>query len=66
VDDCIKIVRKRAEGEVESFSKPRDFVILQHSFCSRNRFKRIEDLFLPKADDYLKRYGKVKPRKNAF
>ncbi|MDI6905387.1 MAG: 4Fe-4S binding protein [Candidatus Bathyarchaeia archaeon] len=59
VDDCIKIVRKRLNGEVESFSKPRDFMTLQHSINAKKRFERIQDVF-PKAEDYLKRYGKPK------
>jgi Fe-S-cluster-containing hydrogenase component 2 len=45
VDDCIRIVRKRATGEVEVFSKPRDFVNLQNDINTRKRAKTIEDLF---------------------
>lgn len=59
VDDCIKIVRKRSTGEVESFSKPRDFTALQHGINVKKRFERIQDVF-PKVEDYLKRYPKQK------
>ena len=59
VDDCIRIVRKRENGEVEGFSKPREFVALQHSINVKKRCERIQDVF-PKVEDYLKRYGKPK------
>jgi len=59
VDDCIRIVRNRETGEVERFSKPRDFAKLQHGINVKRRFERIRDVF-PKAEDYLKRYGKLK------
>lgn len=45
VDDCIKIVRRRLDGELESFSKPREFVILQHGINAKKRFQRIRDIF---------------------
>jgi ferredoxin len=56
VDDCIKIVRRRENGEVESFSKPRDFIILQHRINNRKRVQRVGSIF-PKTEDYLKRYA---------
>lgn len=59
VDDCIKITRKRENGEVESFSKPKEFTALQHGINAKKRHERIQDVF-PKAEDYLKRYGKQK------
>jgi len=59
VDDCIRIVRKRVTGEVESFSKPRDFTALQHGINVKKRLERIQDVF-PKAEDYLKRYREAK------
>jgi len=40
VDDCIKIVRERSTGEVEVFSKPKDFATLQHSINAKRRFDR--------------------------
>lgn len=60
VDDCIKIVRKRENGKVESFSKPREFTALQHSINVKKRSARIQEVF-PKAEDYLKRYREKKP-----
>jgi ferredoxin len=56
VDDCIKIVRKRENGEIEKFSKPRDFTALQHSISVKKRFERVKSVF-PKPEDYIKRYG---------
>lgn len=45
VDDCIKITRKRDTGEVEKFSKPRDFFILQKDINAKKLVQRIKDLF---------------------
>jgi len=59
VDDCIKIMRKRADGEVESFSKPKEFTALQNSINAKKRCQRIHDVF-PKFEDYLKRYPRRK------
>lgn len=58
VDDCIKIVRRRSTGEVESFSKPRDFLTLQNGINAKKRFERIQDIF-PKTEDYLKQYTRL-------
>ncbi|MEM3626613.1 MAG: hypothetical protein QXZ25_01145 [Candidatus Bathyarchaeia archaeon] len=55
VDDCIKIIRKRSENQLESFSKPRDFIILQHSINAKKCYERVHDIF-PKLESYLKRY----------
>jgi len=55
VDDCIRIERRREDGEVESFSKPKDFMVLQQWINTRKRFERTRDVF-PKPEDYLKRY----------
>jgi len=55
VDDCVRIVRKRENGEVESFSKPKEFTTLQHGINTKKRFDRTRDIF-PKPEDYLKRY----------
>jgi ferredoxin len=58
VDDCMKIVRKRSTDQVESFSKPRDFLTLQNDINARKLFERIQDIF-PKPEDYLERYKRV-------
>ena len=55
VDNCIKLVRKRSTGEVERFSKPRDFLILQNDISTKKRFERIQGIF-PKIENYLRRY----------
>jgi len=55
VDDCIKIVRKRLNGEVESFSKPKDFTTLQYDINTKKRVERTRDIF-PKPENYLQRY----------
>ena len=59
VDDCIKIERKRENGELEKFSKPRDFTALQHGINVKKRRGKIQEVF-PKVEDYLKRYNKKK------
>lgn len=59
VDDCIRIMRKRVDGQVEDFSKPKEFIALQHSIDTKKRCERVREVF-PKAEDYLKRYPKRK------
>jgi ferredoxin len=58
VDDCIKIMRKRESNKIESFSKPRDIIMLESQINTKKRFERVSDLF-PKIEEYLKRYGKI-------
>lgn len=58
VDDCIKVSRKRSTCEVEVFSKPRDFTVLQQCINGKKRFERVMAIF-PKPENYLKRYGKM-------
>jgi len=55
VDDCIKVVRKRADGTVESFSKPKSFTALQNDISGKKRFEMAKNVF-PEPDNYLKRY----------
>jgi ferredoxin len=55
VDDCMKIVRERSTGEVESFSNPRNVVTLQHRINAGKRVERVRDVF-PKPESYLQRY----------
>jgi NAD-dependent dihydropyrimidine dehydrogenase PreA subunit len=59
VDDCIRAVRKREDGEMERFSKPRDFTSLEHSISGKKRYERVRDVF-PEAEEYLVRCGKLK------
>jgi len=42
VDDCIKVKRKRADGEVEEFSSPAQALRLQHKINTRKRRGRAE------------------------
>jgi ferredoxin len=62
VDDCVRITRKRANGEIEIFSKPRDFMILQHNIDAKKRRTLILDTFRT-PEQYLKRDRKPKVRK---
>ncbi len=55
VDDCIEIVRKRPTGETETFSSPRDFLILQQCINTKKRLERTQNRML-KPEEYLKRY----------
>jgi len=56
VDNCIRIRRKRPNGEVEEFSTPRDVLMLLHKINSEKRSDRIKSIF-PTVEDYLERYG---------
>lgn len=63
VDDCIKISRKRPDGATETFSRPKDFTILQHNINAHRRAKRIREVF-PETEDYLEwRKKKTKQKK---
>jgi Fe-S-cluster-containing hydrogenase component 2 len=62
VDDCIKIVRKRPDGEVEMFSKPKDFESLQHRINTKKRFGKVQEVF-PQPEDYLKRKRSTKKKR---
>jgi ferredoxin len=55
VDDCIKIVRKRANGELERFSKPNNFIALQYDINAKKRFESVKDIF-PETEGYFKRH----------
>jgi ferredoxin len=57
VDDCIKITRKRLTGEIETFSKPRDFIAQEESINTKKRLERIKEAF-PRNEDYLERRKK--------
>src|SRR3990170_1865983 len=51
VDDCIKIERKREDGKVERFSKPKDVLKLEQSINAKKRFERVRGVF-PTAEKY--------------
>ncbi len=42
VDDCIKVKRKRPNGEMEEFSNPREALTLLHRINTRKRKERVE------------------------
>lgn len=56
VDNCIRVQRKRSNGEEERFGTPKDVVRLFHNLNSGKRCDRLRSIF-PTAVEYLKRYG---------
>jgi NAD-dependent dihydropyrimidine dehydrogenase PreA subunit len=56
VDDCIKVERKREDGKVERFSKPKDFVMLEEKINGQKRFERVKSV-LPSVEEYCEKYG---------
>jgi ferredoxin len=60
VDDCIKIERKREDGEVERFSKPKDVITLEEKINTKKRLGRATAVF-PTVQDYCDRYN-AKPK----
>jgi Fe-S-cluster-containing hydrogenase component 2 len=59
VDDCIRVTRKTTTGELVTFSKPRDFMILQNKINTKKRVERIREVF-PEVQVYLEHYKKMK------
>ncbi|MCX8153541.1 MAG: hypothetical protein N3E52_03800 [Candidatus Bathyarchaeota archaeon] len=59
VDDCIKVERKREDGTIERFSKPRDVVKLADKINAKKRLKRVSELF-PTVERYLEKYKSPK------
>jgi ferredoxin len=59
VDDCIKIERKREDGTIEKFSKPKDVLKLENRINAKKRFERVKEVF-PTAKDYCERYKHTK------
>ncbi|MEM2676173.1 MAG: hypothetical protein QXT10_06755 [Candidatus Bathyarchaeia archaeon] len=55
VDDCIKITRKRENGETERFSTPRAFTMLESAINAKKRHERVRAVF-PTTTEYLKLY----------
>jgi len=55
VDDCIKVTRKREDGETECFSKPRDVTVLTNRLNAKKRRQRVSDIF-PSEEAYLEKY----------
>lgn len=57
VDDCIKIERKREDGKLERFSKPKDVVGVAEKVNAKKRLGRVTAVF-PTVDGYCERYAK--------
>jgi Fe-S-cluster-containing hydrogenase component 2 len=55
VDDCIKVERKREDGKVERFSKPKEVVKLGDKINTKKRLERVSDLF-PTGERYREKY----------
>jgi hypothetical protein len=55
VDDCIKVERKREDGKVERFSKPKEVVKLGDKINTKKRFERVKELF-PTGERYREKY----------
>jgi len=51
VDDCIKVERKRKDGSVESFSKPKDVIAIANQINAQKRSERVKSIF-PVAESY--------------
>ena len=56
VDDCIKIERKREDGKVERFSKPKDVIMLEEKINGQKRFERVKSV-LPTVEEYCEKYN---------
>lgn len=56
VDNCIRVSRKRPNGETESFSTPSDVLTLLNAIDSKKRVNIMKTRF-PTMEAYLKRYG---------
>jgi len=64
VDNCIEITRKRASGEVERFSNPKQFLSLQNKINAEKRLQRVDEVkeLLPSPEGFRnrKKSGKKK------
>ncbi len=55
VDDCVKVERKREDGTVERFSKPKDVMALTNRINAKKRFERVREVF-PSHEAYCEKY----------
>jgi ferredoxin len=65
VDDCIKIERKREDGKVERFSKPKEVVLLNEKIGSSKRFERVKAVF-PTISQYCENYCSMPKDEHTF
>ena len=56
VDNCIRVTRKRPNGETERFSTPSDVVTLLNAIDTKKRVNIVKTRF-PTMEAYLERYG---------
>jgi len=54
VDDCIKVERKRDDGKVERFSKPKDVIKIGEKINTQKRLARVGSI-LPTVEDYCEK-----------
>jgi ferredoxin len=59
VDDCIKVERKREDGTIEKFGKPKDVIALGNKINAKKRVERVREIF-PTAKEYCERYKRTK------
>lgn len=45
VDDCIRVTRKRPDGNMESFSTPKDVLKLNRNIISKKKRKAVKSIF---------------------
>lgn len=55
VDDCIKVQRKREDGSLERFSKPKEVLKLESTINTKKRVARVREVF-PTVEKYCDRY----------
>ena len=55
IDDCIQVSRRRANGEIEKFSNPKQVLKLLQDINTRKKCEKVR-LLLPDEKAYLKRY----------
>ena len=61
VDDCIKVERKRENGDVERFGKLADVLKLESRINTKKRVQRVKEVF-PTSDEYCAKYWRKKQK----
>ena len=61
VDNCMKVERKRDDGKVERFSKPKDVINLAERTSTQKRLERVKAVF-PTHEDYCEKYVRTKAK----
>ena len=55
VDDCIKIERKREDGKIERFSKPKDVLLISEKINTQKRLARVKSV-VQSPEEYCEKY----------